>query len=86
MKAQEFKKNKKMIKINDEFKVEYQEELNEEITKFSILIGDSIKGMNPFEKFYALKTVLEELDSRITMYTIMDKLAKQNISDIKNKN
>ena len=67
-----------MVKINQEFEIEFPNEFNEELSNFAVKVGDAIKDMPPLERFYALKLILEELDGRISMYTVMDMISQQN--------
>lgn len=73
-----------MITINEEFDVEFSSEINDELSSFAVRIGDSIKHMAPLERFYALKQILEELDGRISMYTVMDMMKDQGIKSFSN--
>ena len=75
-----------MVKINSEFEIEFPNELNEEISNFAVKIGDAIKDMPPLERFYALKLILEELDGRISMYTVMDMISKQEGKTVEKTN
>jgi hypothetical protein len=67
-----------MVKINQEFEIEFPNEFNDELSNFAVKVGDEIKDMPPLERFYALKLILEELDGRISMYTVMDMISQQN--------
>lgn len=67
-----------MIKVNEEFHMEYSDEMSNALTELAILIGDNIKGMAPLEKYYALKMISEEIESRVTLYTVVGSLAQEN--------
>lgn len=69
-----------MITINEEFDVQFTSDINDELSAFAVKIGDAIKHMPPLERFYALKQILEELDGRISMYTVMDMMKDQGIN------
>jgi len=69
-----------MITIDKDYHIEYSEEFNNALSDFAILVGDSIKSMEALEKFYALKMVSEEIESRVTLYTVMGTLVTQNAS------
>jgi hypothetical protein len=74
-----------MIKINEDYELEFPTELNDEISAFAVRIGDAIKQMPPLERFYALRLVLDELDGRISMYTVMDMMKDQGITSVSSK-
>jgi hypothetical protein len=69
-----------MITINEDYELEFPKDLDEEISNFAVRIGDAIKQMPPLERFYALRLVLDELDGRISMYTVMDMMKDQGIN------
>jgi hypothetical protein len=66
-----------MIKVNEEFHMEYSEEINNALTDMAIKIGDCIKSMEPLEKYYALKMISEELESRVTLYSVMGTMLQE---------
>ncbi len=70
-----------MIKINEHLEVEFPQEVNDQITDFSVNMGQHIKHLPPLEKFYALKMILEELDNRISVYSVMEMLQNQGINE-----
>jgi hypothetical protein len=74
-----------MITINEDFELEFPNELNEQISEFAVAIGDAIKDMPPLERFYALRLVLDELDGRISMYTVMNMMKDQGINSFTTK-
>lgn len=59
------------IKIADTYDIEYSKEFNDDLNAFSVIVGDAIKDMNPLEKYYALKTICEELEGRASVYVVM---------------
>lgn len=69
-----------MINVNEEFHMEYSDEVSNAISEFAILIGDNINQMAPLEKYYALQMICEEIAARTTLYCVMGSLAE----DVKN--
>ena len=67
-----------MITIDKDYHIEYSEEFNNTLSDFAIMVGDAIKSMEALEKFYALKMISEDIESRATLYTVMGTLASQN--------
>jgi len=64
------------IKVNENLEVEYSEELNKAISELAILIGDDINSLQPLEKFYALRTMCEEIEARCMFYTAIQGVNK----------
>lgn len=67
-------KNMKKIIINENFEVEYTDELNTAMTELAIMLGDDLKTLQPLEKFYALKMMCEEIEARCMLYTGIQKV------------
>ena len=70
-----------MIKINENLEVEFPQDVNDQITDFAVKMGQELKTLQPLEKFYALKMLLEELDNRISVYSVMEMLQSQGINE-----
>jgi hypothetical protein len=68
----------KKIIINENFEVEYTNELNLAMTELAIMLGDDLKRMQPLEKFYALKIMCEEIEARCVLYTGIQKVRDEN--------
>jgi hypothetical protein len=65
---------KKPLKINEEYEIVFSEDFEKKIVDFTVLVGDALRGMHPYEKFYALKMVMEDLEGRVSMYTAMQQM------------
>jgi len=76
-----------MIKVKEDFNIEFSQEMSDSLNAIAVQIGDCIKDMPPLERFYALKTVCEEIDSRCTIYTMMGMLqsAKDDVINSETK-
>ena len=74
-----------MIKVTEDYEIEYSAEFNEELTNFSIKVGDCIKDLPPLERYYALKMLCDEIDSRATMYTVMGQIMLEGITGTETK-
>jgi hypothetical protein len=57
-----------MIKVTTNFEVEYTEDFNNQMNNFAVAIGDSLEGLAPLEKYYALKHVCEKLEGLVSIY------------------
>ena len=66
-----------MIKIHDSLEVEYTEKLNNAISEFSVKVAESIQTMQPLEKFYAIKVLIEDLESRIITCGVLQQMADE---------
>lgn len=74
------------IIINENFEVEYSNELNTAMTDLAIMLGDDLKRLQPLEKFYALKTMCEEIEARCVLYTGIQKVRDEKTQQHAEKN
>jgi hypothetical protein len=63
-----------MVTVNKNLEVEYTDELNTKISEISVLIAEAIKDLPPLERFYAIKVIIEDLESRSMTFGVMQQI------------
>ena len=69
-----------MIEINKDYHLELSSEFSDELSELAVKIGDFIKDKDPFERYYALRCVLDELETRVTFYGVIDIIKKDGFN------